>query len=349
MIFKPLQINDVILSNRITVAPMCQYSASMGNSTTWHYGHLFNLIKSGAGMVMTESIAVTLDGRITHNCLALETDENVTSLNSLFQFLKSEIPLGAQLSHSGRKGSSYVPWDRYNSPLEGNNWDTVSASAISRDDDWPLPTELSSSDMGEIVNRFSSSAEILDSIGFEILEIHMAHGYLLHQFFSPISNKRIDSYGGSLENRCKFLLSVSEMVRSVWPKEKVLGARVTGTDWLEGGSTIEDCVYLTQELKTIGFDYVCVSSGGILPVTNLPNTEPKYQVQLSRELKKSVDILTKTAGRITTLKQVSDILDSGSADMVAIGRKFIQNPTWLYDNENLIPIQYKKCFGGKLQ
>jgi NADPH2 dehydrogenase len=177
----------------------------------------------------------------------------------------------------------------------------------------------------------------------------MAHGYLLHQFFSPISNKRIDSYGGSLENRCKFLLSVSGMVRSVWPKEKVLGARVTGTDWLEGGSTIEDCVYLTQELKTIGFDYVCVSSGGILPVTNLPNTEPKYQVQLSRELKKSVDILTKTAGRITTLKQVSDILDSGSADMVAIGRKFIQNPTWLYDNENLIPIQYKKCFGRKLQ
>ena len=344
MIFEPLQINDVVLNNRITVAPMCQYSASMGNPTTWHYGHLFNLIKSGVGMVMTESIAVTLDGRITHNCLASETNENNTGLNSLFQFLKSEIPLGVQLSHSGRKGSSYVPWDRYNSSLELDGWDTVSASAIPRDDGWPKPTELTSSGIEGIVASFSGSAKILDSIGFEILEIHMAHGYLLHQFFSPISNKRNDSYGGSLKNRCKFLLSVSEMVRTVWPEDKVLGASVTGTDWLDGGSTIEDCVYLTQELKDIGFDYVCVSSGGILPVTNLPNNEPKYQVHLSREIKKSVYILTKTAGCITTMKQVDDILKSGSADMVAIGRQIIQNPTWLYDNEKLIPIQYKKCF-----
>jgi len=347
-VFSSLTINDVILPNKITVAPMCQYSAINGCPTNWHYGHLSQFLNSGAGMLTLESTAVSLEGRITSKDLSLFSVENLDSLKKLYSFLKSinNVPIGIQISHSGRKGSSYVPWIKSNTSLSetDGSWDTVSASSIPRDLDWPNPKKLTISKIQRITREFEDSAEASKNIGFEALEVHMAHGYLLHQFFSPISNKRDDEYGGSLENRCRFLLEISERVRNIWPKNRVLGARVTGSDWLEGGITIDDCVYLVSRLKDIGFDYVCVSSGGILPVTNL-KFKPCYQIHLSKEVKDRVGILTRTAGMITTIKQVEHIIENGFADIVAVGRKFIQEPRWLYPylNES-VPQQYKRCF-----
>jgi 2,4-dienoyl-CoA reductase-like NADH-dependent reductase (Old Yellow Enzyme family) len=350
MIFDELKINDVILPNRVTVAPMCQYSAVNGCPTSWHYGHLSQLLTSGAGMVMLESTSVSLDGRITSSDLSLASDNNFKSIQKLFSFLRNinDTPIGIQISHAGRKGSSYVPWIKHNTSLvkTADAWPTVSASNIAKDSGWPEPKKLSLTEMQQIIYDFESSAKVSKNIGFDALEVHMAHGYLLHQFFSPVSNKRKDVYGGSLKNRCRFLLEISNKVRKIWPRNKILGARVTGCDWLGGGSTIDDCVFLTNKLKDIGFDYVCVSSGGILPITNLV-FKPGYQTHLSKEVRSRTGILTRTAGMITSTNQVNEILKEGSADFVAVARKFIQDPRWLYRHNNkIIPFQYQKCFPG---
>jgi len=348
MIFEELKINDVILPNRVTAAPMCQYSAVNGCPTDWHYGHLSQLLTSGAGMVMLESTSVSLDGRITSGDLSLSSDNNFKSIQKLFGFLRNinDTPIGIQISHAGRKGSSYVPWIKPNVALTKADgaWPTVSASNIARDLGWPEPKKLSLAEMQQIIYDFENSAKASKNIGFDALEVHMAHGYLLHQFFSPISNKRKDEYGGSLKNRCRFLLEISKKVRETWPSNKILGARVTGCDWLEGGLTIDDCVFLTNKLKDIGFDYVCVSSGGILPVTNLA-FKPGYQTHLSKEVKSRTGILTRTAGEITSADQINKIIKEGFADFVAVARKFIQDPRWLYKyNNKVIPSQYHRCF-----
>ena len=348
MIFEELKINDVILPNRVTAAPMCQYSAVDGCPTDWHYGHLSQLLTSGAGMVMLESTSVSLDGRITSGDLSLSSENNFKSIQKLFGFLRNinDTPIGIQISHAGRKGSSYVPWIKPNVPLTKADgaWPTVSASNIARDLGWPEPKKLSLAEMQQIIYDFENSAKASKNIGFAALEVHMAHGYLLHQFFSPISNKRKDEYGGSLKNRCRFLLEISKKVRETWPSNKILGARVTGCDWLEGGLTIDDCVFLTNKLKDIGFDYVCVSSGGILPVTNLA-FKPGYQTHLSKEVKSRTGILTRTAGEITSADQINKIIKEGFADFVAVARKFIQDPRWLYKyNNKVIPSQYHRCF-----
>jgi len=347
-VFSNLTINDVILPNRISVAPMCQYAAINGCPSNWHYGHLSQFITSGAGMLTLESTAVSLDGRITIKDLSLASGDNLITIQKLYNFLKSinNMPIGIQISHAGRKGSSYVPWVKPNTALSvaDGRWDTVSASCIPRDVNWPTPKKLSISKIQQIAHDFVKSAEASKIIGFEALELHMAHGYLLHQFFSPISNKRNDEYGGSLKNRCRLLIEISERVRKIWPKNKVLGARVTGCDWLEGGLMIDDCVYLVSKLKDIGFDYVSVSSGGILAVTNLV-FKPGYQIHLSKEIKNRVGIITKTAGMITSISQIEEIKQNGYSDIVAVGRKFIQDPRWLYPHlKETIPEQYKRCF-----
>jgi len=348
MIFEGLKINDVVLPNRVTVAPMCQYSAVNGCPTDWHYGHLSQLLTSGAGMVMLESSSVSLDGRITNGDLSLSSDNNFKSFQKLFGFLRNinDTPIGIQISHAGRKGSSHVPWVKPNAALTKADgaWPTVSASNIARGPGWPEPKKLSLAEIQQIIHDFENSAKASKDIGFDALEVHMAHGYLLHQFFSPISNKRRDEYGGSLENRCKLLLEISKKVRKAWPSNRILGARVTGCDWLEGGSTIDDCIFLTKNLKNIGFDYVCVSSGGILPKTDLV-FKPGYQVHLSKEVKGQTGILTRTAGMITSIDQANNIVKEGFADFIGVARKFIQDPKWLYNyNREVIPPQYQRCF-----
>ena len=227
--FSNLTINDVILPNRISVAPMCQYAAINGCPSNWHYGHLSQFLTSGAGMLTLESTAVSLDGRITTKDLSLASDDNLKTMQKLYSFLKSinNMPIGIQISHAGRKGSSYVPWVKPNTALSepDGRWDTVSASCIPRDINWPKPKKLSISKIQQITHDFEKSAEASKNIGFEALELHMARGYLLHQFFSPISNKRNDEYGGSLKKRCRLLLEISERVRKIRPKNKVLGAK----------------------------------------------------------------------------------------------------------------------------
>ena len=351
-ILSPLKINNVILPNRITVASMCQYSGKEGNPSAWHYGHLQQLANSGAGMLMLESTAVKMNARITLKDLALSNKKNENSLKNLVKFIRtiSKIPLGLQISHAGRKGSAEIPWIKSNYPLKRKKkWITYAPSSIRRDVHWPTPKVLTISQIRETIKDFKKSAKRAKRIGFDCLEIHMAHGYLLHEFFSPVSNKRKDIYGGTLENRCKLLIEIIKEIRKIWPKNKILGARVTGQDWLKNGSTINDCVYLVKKLKKAGIDYVCVSSGGILSKTNII-FKPGYQVHLAKQIKKRTGIITRTTGMITEFKQAKRIINSRSADIVNMARQFVKNPTWLINNikkENkkiTIPNPYKRCF-----
>lgn len=350
MILEPFKINKVLLPNRIVVAPMCQYSAINNSPSLWHYNHLHKLATSGAGMLMFESTSVNLQGRITLKDLVIQ-NKNVINFQKILNYLKenSNIPLGIQISHAGKKASSEIPWIKNNSPLENKYaWKTVSASPIKRDSKWPIPFKLSIKQIKKIVNNFKNSSIYANKIGFDCLEIHMAHGYLLHQFFSPISNKRDDEYGGSLQNRCKFLFEVAKIIRDNWPKNKILGARITGSDWLENGTTIEDAIYLTKKLKDIGLDYVCVSSGGITPKTNII-FKPGYQVYLAKQIKKKTNIITRVAGMIN-YEMANKLIKNSSIDLVAIGREFIKNPTWLIqkikkNKKNItLPNQYLRCF-----
>jgi len=352
-LLRPVKIKSIILRNRITVASMCQYSAENGNPSLWHYGHLQKLAQSGAGMLMLESTAVSMEGRITLKDLTLINKKNTISFKRLLNHIKSfsKIPVGIQISHSGRKGSAKIPWEKSNTSLNKNQggWKTYAPSSIARDVKWPTPRYLTISRIKKIIKDFKNCAVRAKRVGFDCLEIHMAHGYLLHQFFSPISNKRKDKYGGSLENRCKLLVEVTKEVRKIWPKNKILGARITGKDWLKHGISTKDCTFLIKRLEKIGLDYVCISSGGILPKTNII-FKPGYQVHLAKKIKKQTNMIVRTAGMITSFNQAKKIIENGSADLVVIARKFINDPNWLIRSikketgKISVPNQYKRCF-----
>ena len=347
----PITINDLILANRAVVAPMCQYSAVDGFPSPWHFGHFHQLAMSGAGMLMLECTAITMSGRITHHDLAISSDEHFIQLSKLVKHLRyvSDIVIGLQISHAGRKGSAHPPWENNGQSLaeEDGSWQTVSSSPIARTEGWPTPRLLSQSELLQLVSEFGRAASRAQSAGFDGIEIHMAHGYLLHQFLSPISNRRTDNYGVSLNGRCLFPLEVAEKVRQQWPKNKILGARLTGDDWLDDGWNIDDCIYLTHRLKEIGFDYVCISSGGILPKTNLKSS-PGYQVHLAEKVRNDTNMITRTAGIITTPSQANDIIKDGLADLIAIGRQFIRDPFFMNDAQKQlggsphIPRQYAR-------
>jgi len=353
MLLKPIKINKVKLANRVVVAPMCQYSGINGNPSKWHYEHLSRLTASGAGMVMMESTAISNQGRISLKDLTLKDQANENSFKKILLYLKKirNISFGVQLSHSGRKGSSEIPWIKSNTALKRKQraWITVAPSSIRRDINWPLPKKLTVEQIKKIILDFKNSTIRAKRAGFDCLEIHMAHGYLLHQFFSPISNKRKDNFGGTLERRCRLLIEVIREVRKVWPKDKIIGARITGSDWLRDGISINDSVYLVKKLKKQGLDYVCVSSGGIIPKTKII-FKPGYQVHLAQKIKAKTGIITRTAGMITSYEQALKIIKNGSADLVMVARSFINNPNWLIKNYKKnkrkinIPNQYKRCF-----
>lgn len=353
MIFKKIKINKVELKNRIIVSPMCQYSAKNGCPTDWHYRHLSNLIKTGAGMLMLESTAINKRGKITHSDLSLYNHEQEKKLKKLKHKLKqiNDIPIGIQISHSGRKGSSFVPWIKPNTPLnkKNNSWQTYSASAINRTKGWPNPEVLTRKQILSLVKDFRNTSLRAKRIGFECLEVHMAHGYLLHQFLSPISNLRKDEFGGSKANRMRFPLLICNEIRRVWPKDRILGARITGTDHLKKGISVDDAILLTKELKKIGFDYVCVSSGGILPKTNL-RFKKAFRRTISKKIKKNTNIKVRTSGMINDANIIENMLKDKSVDFVAVGRKFISDSNWilkLAKTKNLddyIDNQYKRCF-----
>ncbi len=350
MIFQNLKINNIKLKNRIVISPMCQYSSVNGSPSKWHYTHLENLSSTGASMVLIESTAVNKHGKITDADMCLYNNNHEKNLKKLIKFLKSKnnIKYGIQLSHAGRKGSSYVPWIKSNTPLpKSKSWKTFSASAISRSRKWPKPQQMTKLQIKTIIKNFKSSALRANRIKFDCLELHMAHGYLLHQFFSPISNKRTDEYGGSLKNRSRLLNEIAHEVRKVWPKNKILGARITGTDHLKNGLTINDAIALAKNLKKIGFDYISISSGGILPITNMKQKEA-FRVEMAKKIKNHSKLLTTTSGMITKHKISEKIIRNKEIDFITIARVIVKNPMWIFqlaknnNIKNYIPNQYKR-------
>lgn len=329
-LFSPVTLRGLTLPNRIVVSPMCQYSAMDGSANDWHTVHLGQLALSGAGLLMIEATGIQAEGRITLGCLGLYSAENETALAKVLQACRviSNIPLGIQISHAGRKGSAQVPWKGGQSlSAKEGAWTTVAPSAMRLDDDWPEPHALDHVEIREIRDTFVATTERAARLGLDLIEVHMAHGYLLHQFLSPLSNLRTDDYGGDRECRMRFPLEVITAVRAVWPDDRPLGVRITGTDAAEGGLIIDDAVILTKRLKELGCDYVCVTSSLIAPGAWLA-TSPGYMVPLAARIKTETGMPTRAVGMIVDALQAEEIIASGQADMVALGRAFLDDPRW---------------------
>ncbi len=333
LLFTPLKLGPVELSNRIVVSPMCQYSANDGAAGDWHLQHLTQFGYSGAGLVMVEATAVERPGRITHGCLGLYSEACESALARVIGMARrfaGPARFGIQLAHAGRKASAQRPWEGGGHLTASENpWPTVAPSAVPYGEGWPAPEKLDESGMERILEAFVHAAIRAARIGFEIVELHNAHGYLLHEFLSPIANRRTDSYGGTLENRMRFPLAVAQAVRAALPENIALGARITGTDWLDGGLNIDDAVMFVRSLHSVGLDYVCVSSGGIDPSVRTP-VAPGFQLPLAAKVKKETAIATRAVGMILTPGQAEDILASGQADMVCMARAFLDNPRWVW-------------------
>jgi len=348
MIFKKLKLGKLNLENRIVVSPMCQYSSNNGSPSSWHYQHLGKLALSGAGKMMIESTAINKTGKITHKDLCLFNDAHEKNFKRLVKFIKniSNIKVGIQISHAGRKGSAYVPWERANTPLKNKKkWKTVAPSSVKKDKDWPIPNELSIKKINKLKIDFKNCSIRAKKVGFDCLEIHMAHGYLLHEFFSPISNLRTDKYGGNLTNRARLLIEIAEIIRKIWPKNRILGARITGIDHMKKGISIKDSKFLTKKLEEIGFDYICISSGGIISKTKLKSFRG-FRANIAYKIKKNSKIKIRTSGMIDDLNFIEKILKQKKCDFVAVGRKFLLDPQWLqkttYGKKFFIPNQYKR-------
>ena len=319
------------LPNRIVVAPMCQYSAENGQATDWHLTHWTNLLNSGAGMFTIEATAVSAVGRISPGCLGLWDDATESALADKLhraQHLAPAVPVCIQLSHAGRKASSAAPWHggMLIAPADGG-WQTVAPSALPHLPQEAPPTELSLADMAQIKADFVNSARRSKALGIEAVELHAAHGYLLHQFLSPLSNQRTDLYGGSHENRIRFPMEVFKAVREAF--DGTLGMRISGTDWVDGGWTIEETVEMSVQLKQAGAQFVHISSGGVSPLQKIP-VGPEYQVPLAKTVKERSGLTTFAVGLITEPAQAEGVLQRGDADLVALARSFLYNPRWAW-------------------
>jgi 2,4-dienoyl-CoA reductase-like NADH-dependent reductase (Old Yellow Enzyme family) len=330
LLFSPISIGSLALKNRIIVAPMCQYSAEEGSATDWHMMHLGSLGMSGAGMLIIEATAVEPRGRISPSDLGLWSDANEAALDRPLRAIRnhSSIPVAIQLAHAGRKASTRVPWKGGASiPKEKGGWQTVAPSPIPFNPQDAPPTEMTPEDMEWIASTFSVSARRANRIELDAIEVHAAHGYLLHQFLSPLSNHRTDKYGGPLENRMRFPLEVFEAVRRSFPKEKPVGVRISGTDWVEGGWDLAQSTIFARELERRGAAYIHVSSGGLSPAQKIP-LGPNYQVPLAEGVKKAVNIPVITVGMITEPRQAENILERKQADAIALARAMLYNPRW---------------------
>ncbi len=328
-LFSPIELGPLKLENRIVIAPMCQYTADEGKATDWHLIHLGQLAFSGAGLLIIEATAVEPIGRITAGCLGLYSDETEAALKRVVDAIRqySDMPLMIQLAHAGRKASSHRPWDGAQLQLvsEGG-WQTVGPSAIPHLPTEPAPQALDLAGLKRIKEAFVATAKRSLRIGFNGIELHAAHGYLLHQFLSPLANQRTDEYGGSLENRMRFPLEVFDAVRAACPDTSV-GIRISATDWVDGGLTAQECVEFGKILKARGCDFIDVSSGGISPLQKI-TLGPKYQVPLATEIKQGTGLPTMAVGLITTPAEAEGIVADGEADMVALARGMLYDPRW---------------------
>ena len=331
-LFTPFKLGGLELANRISVSPMCQYSADDGSATDWHMIHLGNLALSGAGLVIIEATAVEPEGRITPGCLGLWSDANETALARVVAAMRryGNCPIGIQLAHAGRKASSKVPWQAkfLNEPESGQTWTVRAPSAVPFSNRHLTPKELGVQEIGQLVDKFASTTRRAARLGLDLVELHAAHGYLLHQFLSPLSNRRSDRYGGSLENRMRFAIEAFEAMRAAWPSGKPAGVRVSATDWLQdGGWDLPQTIELCKALAARGCAYIDVSSGGNSADAKIP-VGPRYQVPLAAAIRKAVDIPVMAVGMISEPEEAEAIIANGEADLVALARAFLDDPRW---------------------
>ncbi|CAM3483486.1 oxidoreductase [Rouxiella silvae] len=329
-LFESIKLGSLTLANRIVIAPMCQYSAEHGKATSWHHAHLGQLSFSGAGLLILEATAVEDVGRISPQDLGLWNDETEEAMASLVTSLRenSDIPLGIQLGHAGRKASCYAPWEggtQISAKLGG--WQTVAPSAVGFADTDNAPEAMSLERISALKQAFVDSAKRADKLGFDLIELHGAHGYLLHQFLSPLSNQRTDQYGGSLENRMRLLLEIYQELRQVFSANKPIGVRISATDWVPGGWDVEQSIELSKALEKLGCSYIHVSSGGLSTQQKIA-VGPNYQVPFAQSIKQAVDIPVIAVGLITEPEQAEAIVSTGQADMIALARGVLYNPRW---------------------
>lgn len=330
-LFSPLKVGPLELKNRIVIAPMCQYSAENGQMTDWHLIHLGQLALSGAAVLTIEATAVTPEGRITYGDVGLYSDDCEKAMQRVLNGIRkcSAMPIAIQLAHAGRKASSEVPWKGGHqiAPDAPNGWKTVAPSAVAFREAYDAPAALDHAGLKRIRDAFADAARRADRLGIDAVQIHAAHGYLLHEFLSPLSNLRTDEYGGSLENRMRFPLEVFEAVRAAWPTSKPLTVRVSGTDWKEGGWDAESTVAFAKALEARGADAIHVSSGGLASDAKM-SIGPGYQVPFARAVKQAVKIPVVAVGLITEFEQAEEILKAGDADLIALARGMLYNPRW---------------------
>jgi 2,4-dienoyl-CoA reductase-like NADH-dependent reductase (Old Yellow Enzyme family) len=350
-LFSPFRIREIELKNRIVVSPMCEYSGKDGHPQTWHLVHLGSRAIGGASLVFTEASAVEERGRISSADTGIYEDLHVESWRPIAEFIRSHgaVP-GMQLAHAGRKASTSPPWTGGKPvSVEDGGWKPVAPSALAFDSGYTVPHELSVSEIGEIIGAFRKSAERALAAGFEVIEIHAAHGYLLHQFLSPLCNTRTDEYGGEFENRIHIVKQVVRSVREVWPQRQPLFVRVSATDWKEGGWDLAQTIALAQQLKPLGVDLVDVSSGGAVPGVQIP-LGPGYQTAFAEAIREEAGIATGAVGMISEPVQAETILSTEQADLVFLARELLRDPYWprraakALDAKIKAPVQYERAW-----
>ncbi len=332
VLFSPLTIGGMTVPNRIAIAPMCQYSADDGSATDWHLQHWMTLAMSGAGMITVEATGIERHGRITHGCLGLYSDHNEAAAERTLAAARRVAPAGTrfgiQLGHAGRKASTQRPWQG-GRPLTADEdpWQTVAPSAIPFAPGWHTPQALDENGIQRLVSAWANAAERAVRAGFDFIEIHGAHGYLLHEFLSPLSNQRKDHWGGTLDNRMRFILAVTKAVRAVAPASVIIGARLSTTDWVESGFTIDEAVEVAKALKDVGAAYICASTGGGVYDAKVP-LGPGYQVPFAERIRKEAGIITRAVGLIDDPHFAEAIVAEGKADLVALARPILADPRW---------------------
>jgi 2,4-dienoyl-CoA reductase-like NADH-dependent reductase (Old Yellow Enzyme family) len=331
-LFTPLDLGPLSLPNRIAVAPMCQYSAQDGTPGDWHLQHWMTLALSGAGMITIEATGVTRQGRITHGCLGLYSDDNEVAVARTLAAARRVAPAGTrfgiQIGHAGRKASTWRPWEGSGSlPLGQDPWEIVAPSALPHGEGWRVPRSLTEADIEHVIGAFAAAARRAERAGFDFVEVHGAHGYLAHEFLSPLANRRSDQWGGSLDNRMRFVVAVARAVRAAVSAKVAVGARLSVTDWLDGGITPDESVAVAKALKDTGLVYICASSGGISPTVR-PPVGPGYMVPFAERIRREAGIATRAVGMIEDPLAAEEIVAGGKADLVAFARAILADPRW---------------------
>lgn len=350
-LFEPLKIKSIELKNRIVISPMCEYSSIDGFANNWHFVHLGSRAVGGAGLIITEAAAVSPEGRITPDDLGIWKDEHVAELKKIVDFMHENGSVaGIQLAHAGRKASHGSPWKGnqliHSNAVEG--WQTVAPSAIPYKEGTELPVALDEAGIAKVISDFKEATRRSVEVGFKVMELHAAHGYLLHQFLSPLTNERTDQYGGSFENRIRFLLEVTDAVQEVWPKDLPLFVRISATDWADGGWTAEESVRLSRILKDKGVDLMDCSTAGLVSWQKIP-AGPGFQVPFAAQIKKETGMLTGAVGLLTDAKQMEEILNKEEADLIFIARESLRDPYFpLHAAQELgvdlpWPVQYERA------